>query len=449
MNKKRIILFSIFGIALALRFILCLINREANDPHFEVVQWIMNKSMLPANEDCWECFQPKLYYLLNAAVCLVFNLRSRMDIIQGMQMLNFIFSFFTLLFLWKFIQRQNSTEKIKLWVFALIAFNPCLAAINVQATNDTLEILLGVLVVYFAEIYFDIRERSVLFILLIMLIGAAIVKGSGIVLFISIIAILMLKAIFGKREERRWLLQSFMILTAGYLLIVPVAGGYYHSYLKYQTPFKTNIEKLPPPSFSQRTIVARPGVTSVKDAFFTFRLFDMIRQPYIENEPEPYVLHRTSLWSELYGRTMFLHFDQCPWGWRTTVPAIIWAGRLLLCLGVVVLILFMSGLLYCMKLFIQNIYKRNSYISHTNEWIHLVFIALFLAFVIKYAYDFRDFSVMKSIFLFPALPSFIKMVMKGWELIKSPLLFKSISVLIACIISLSIYDICYLIGQLH
>ena len=69
--------------------------------------------------------------------------------------------------------------------------------------------------------------------------------------------------------------------------------------------------------------------------------------------------------------------------------------------------------------------------------------------MVKYAYDYRDFSVMKSIFIFPALPSFINLFMQGFALIKSKPVINSIYSIIVAIVLLSIYDSVFLIQQLQ
>src|SRR2546422_4368236 len=41
---------------------------------------------------------------------------------------------------------------------------------------------------------------------------------------------------------------------------------------------------------------------------FRSRLVDLLEHPVISNDVEGYPLHRTSLWSQLYGRAHFVHF---------------------------------------------------------------------------------------------------------------------------------------------
>src|SRR5690349_24802247 len=107
MKWQKSLVIVIFFFSLTLRLILCLLNRQANDDHLEAISWIVDKHEIPGKLDCWECFQPKAFYLLNAGIIKLFNLKSAESRIIAVQLLNFFLSFFILLFLWKFIKKQG------------------------------------------------------------------------------------------------------------------------------------------------------------------------------------------------------------------------------------------------------------------------------------------------------------------------------------------------------
>ena len=279
---------------------------------------------------------------------------------------------------------------------------------------------------------------------------ASLVKSSGIVILVALVMIFVLKLISSRPENRRHLGTVFLILLFSYFAIVPFAGDYYRNYQKYKTPFVHNHpHKDPPPDFFKRTYIQRPGITSVMDGYFTFRYFDMIREPMITNGDENYPLHRTSLWSQLYGRTFFMHFDQWPPSWVSSDPNIRMAGRVLIILGIFPLLLFMAGFLKSIYRFFMSVKNnRKYYLSSGNDWMYLVFLSGFLLFIMKYTYDYRDFSTMKSIFIFPALPAFIKFYLNGFSLINSGLLIRLLHFITGAIVIFSLYDIGFLIGQL-
>jgi hypothetical protein len=445
---QRVLIASIFIFALALRLILAFINKEANDNHFEVVNWIVDKNEIPQNENCWECFQPKFFYLLDASIIKVFNIKAKFDRIRCMQLTNVVFSFFILLILWKFIRKQPVSFPIKAWCFALLAFNPCLVGINIQATNDTLEILGGCGAIYYAQFFFKNMKfndglRMTLFVLL-----SSIVKSSGIVLIAAIAFIFLLKIIASDGAKKLFLLKAFFSFAVCTLLVVPFAGGYYQNYQKYNAPFVNNISvsDLPVPLYHQ-AYTRRPGITSIVHGYFTFRYLDMVKTPYITNDQFSYPLHRTSLWSQLYGRTFFLHFDQHPASWMSRDPSILLAGSGLLLLGIFPVLLFLIGFSESVFNFFKNLFAKNRF-SEDSNLIHAIFVILFLLFVVKYSYDYIDFSTMKSIFLFPAILSFTIFFISGLSKIKSKRWIYVLHGIFTAIIILSIIDICFLIHQL-
>jgi hypothetical protein len=450
MRWQKVCLISIFMVALGLRLVLSLINRQANDNHLEPISWILDKHELPHKDDCWECFQPKGYYLLNLAIIKTFGVERKSRQIMTMQLVNFVFSFFILLLCWKFINRLNITASLKLAAFAFVALNPELAAINAQATNDTLEILGGVGTIYFAVLFFESKSLRDTTWMSAFVILACIVKASGLVLAFSIGLIFLLKFLFSSKPARHALLRPFFIFLFSFFLIVPFAGGYLQNYKEYNTPFVVNIPKADSSLTFYREVESfRPGITSFTHGFLTFRIVDMLKQPYIQGGVSPYVAHRTSLWSQLYGRTFFLHFDQHPKAWASLNKTLIKAGRAMLALALVPLAFFLLGYWQGMFRTAKNFFLRKAdYFINETEWLHVVFSTVFFLFIIKYTADYRDFSTMKSIFVFPAIPSFIALFINGMSKVKSLVVRNIFFGLIAVLTAFSIYDISFLVNQL-
>jgi hypothetical protein len=439
----------IFLIALLIRLFLVIYNREANDDHVEVVSWIVDKHSIPEKPDCWSCFQPKLFYLISAAAVKTFNLTTKNERIVTMQFINFLFGFFILLFILKFINRQFLPDKVKVLLFAFFAFNPCLMGINVQSTNDTLEILAGVLTIYFAELFFSKFTAKAFSLVVVSLLAGALTKASGLILFFVVSIIFFLKIVSAKEnKERKYLVSALVILITIFITIVPFAGGYYHNYKKYDSFTLSTFKKDNPPEFFHDTFISRPGVKNMFGSFFTFRYLDMIRQPYINNEEGGYPLHRTSLWSQLYGRTVYLHFDQWPGSWQTKHPVSINIGRVLIAFGIIPLSIFLLGLAIGIRKFFSGLYKNaRRCLNHSETHLHIMVTLAFLAAAIKYSYDYRDFSAMKSIYLFPGLISYVKLFSDGIGTLTQTKIYKSISILLIVMIVLSVWDELFLIQQ--
>ena len=73
----------------------------------------------------------------------------------------------------------------------------------------------------------------------------------------------------------------------------------------------------------------------------------------------------------------------------------------------------------------------------------------FFAAAIKYSYDYRDFSAMKSIYLFPGLISYLKLFCDGINSFYEKKVYKIISVVLIAMIILSIWDELFLVQQLY
>ena len=433
-----------------LRIALGFLNRQANDNHEDVVSWIVDKNSIPEKNDCWSCYQPKLYYVVCAALVKLFNVTGDGSRTVVMQQVNVVISFFILLLFWKFIDRQNWNARNKLLLFGLFAFNPCLAGINVQSTNDTPVIFLGMLAAYAAVSFFGEMKFRPAIVLILALVGGALTKASAIVMFGAISAVFII-AIWARplNRIRMTIVKCFLVLMICFLSIVPIAGGYYHNYKNHGSLTLSTWNNASPPSFFQTTLAGRPGLQNMYQGFFTFRYFDMIRQPYINNEETNYPVHRTSLWSQLYGRTVFMHFDQWPPTWQSQDYRILFIGRVLIILGIIPLGLFLAGLIKGIFSFFKNIVRRRrSYFAIPENYLHLLVTLAFLASSIYYSYSIRDFSSMKSIYIFPGFLSFIKLLGDGFMLLKSKRIISGIEGVLVVIILFSIADIAFLIYQL-
>lgn len=449
MKKSTYIVFAIFLLAIGLRLVLAIVNRSANDDHVEVIRWIVEKQTIPGKNDCIECYQPKFFYITSAAIVNFFHLSHRDSQTVAVQLFNTFISFFTLLCFWNFIKSKPLTERAKILFFAFFAFNPGLAGINVQATNDTLVIFAGVLSVYCADLFFRENKLSAAIGLLMALLIAALTKANGL-LFAAIISSVFIVKIFASENNRRRLvlLRYLLIGLAVFLSIVPLAGGYYDNYKKYNSLTTSAWGNDPPPLFFENTYIARPGVSNMFEGFFTFRYFDMVRHPYITNGSEDYPLHRTSLWSQLYGRTVFLHFDQWPPLWQTENISIINVGRILILLGLVPLALFLAGVFHGIYDSIKSFLNHGkTYLLASNDYLYLIITVAFLLCSLKYSYNIRDFSAMKSIYLFPGFICYIKHFLDGYSSIRSKMFTGLSEIVLLAMIFLSIFDILFLIYQ--
>lgn len=386
MNKYFIVI--IFALAILLRLGLTIVNRQANDDHVEVIKLLLQRPVI--KEDCWECFQPKLYYYMCIFFVRLFSIYSTDGITLIAQSVSLAAGILTLILIWIFLNKLTFKDSSKSLTFAFIALNPSLIAINAQATNDSLLIFFGTLAIYSVKF---IAKKGFFYpaVLTLSCCLAVLTKGSGFVIFIaSFLNILILTF-----KKNYWFTILLLLFTCIFSIFITFFGPYLAYYQKYGSPFIINADKDPVPNLFERTYVNRPGITSIADGYFTFHYLNLLEQPYLTHYKLDYPLHRTSLWSVLYGRFYSAHFDRWPPTWSNSSDFVINLTKLIFIFGLPSFLIIIFGYLITFL----NLFKKIS----KEHLVLVIFLTLFLMMVILYTYTYRDFSTMKSIFIYPAI----------------------------------------------
>lgn len=405
----KIFIISVFLIAGALRISLAIVNREANDDHFQVVKIIKNEGRLPTYSECWEGFQPKLYHSVIAVLCKCIPSGHMPICIIMTQLLNCAAGMITIYIVWSFLRNLAAAEWVKLVCLSFVALNPDLIGINAQATNDSFVIMFSTATLYCFYLFFSGRKIKYFFGLIIFSVFAALSKGSGIVLFFGILSVFILKLIVSRNFSlslKRGYLSCILIFSFVYLTLVPLFGQYYYNYRQCGSPFVVNREVDPFPDFFKETYCYHPGVTSIKNSYLTFRLFDLIKHPTITNDEKIYPLHRTSLWSQLHGRAHFIFFSMWPPTWQTENAIILNMGRVILALALIPALFLLVPVFRRIGAWFNAIIRnRFDFIINSNDWIFDVFFLAYICSLICYTLSYREFNTMKAIYIFPALLS--------------------------------------------
>jgi hypothetical protein len=242
-----------------------------------------------------------------------------------------------------------------------------------------------------------------------------------------------------------------VIFLLFYFAIVPYLGQYSEKYQAYGTPFETNMAPQPMPHLFEKTYVARPGITSIVDSYLTFRYKDLLLVPINTTlRAYDYSLQRTSLWTQLYARAYFAHYDQYPKSWQSRDRFILYLGRFIYILALLPTALGLSGFLKTARsLFEPAILKP---VAYGERWTYFLTVCGFFFFIILYTLRIRDFSTMKAVFLFPAMMAFAYILADGMETIRAKVKSKRIDSLmnaaLGSLVLLGCVDILFLIGQL-
>ena len=426
MSKKYKILFLIIlFLSIGLRIGLVSVNREANDPHDEVITYIIENNALPEKDDCWECFQPKLFHYTTAKILQIPLLEEartdQSDMVLQLEIINLIASIFILITIAVFIhQLPVGNENLKLISFALVALNPKLIGINAQFTNDTFAILFSSLALYFTSRYLMKQKWSLFLLMIVFTILGISTKTNVWVIAIAIFMSLLVKAWTGKEKFMRIFLIAMLyaISTLTISTLNPL-NQYIHNMKEHDAPVLLNMEKKEFPNYFHKTEVGRPGILSIYDGFFSFRYFDLLQHPLIE-VGESYTPTRTSLWTMLYARTHSLHFSNYPETWAAEGEKGFNLSRAIFIFALPPTILILFGFLLEIFYTLKSFFKRDKNLSsnHLDGLSAITFFG-YVSFIIIYALSYRDFSVMKPVFMYPAILFLPVFFMRTVEFIRS------------------------------
>jgi hypothetical protein len=430
-SSYRIVLYVIFTIAISIRIILAIVNDGyANDDHYTVSKLISETGKIPEPLDCWQCYQQKLYHFTTAKLWDLLNLDEQKDRFIFAQLINAIAGIFTIIVCWLFIKKQAFGESVKLLCFSLVALNPGLIGINAQATNDSFVILFSTIVLYALYKLMTTPTIKDFIIILSFSILAGLTKANSLVIILGVIIVLMIKIISTKNYKlslNKGYLGGLIIYLIAVTLSVGYFGEYYGNIQKYGKPVVFNTPTGEMPHLYKKTNFRRPGVQSILSGYFTFRIIDMIKHPIITNDEHVYPMHRTSVWSQLYGRAHFIYFDDWPEGpWQCRNPKIAAVGRVALTLALFPTLFFLLGLFIDFKVWLALFLKRNiDFLKISNEWIFHSFFLGFLIFIILFTAVGRDFSFMKIIYVYPGILAVLIPFLKGFDFVYKNVLNKS------------------------
>jgi hypothetical protein len=419
-QKYQFIWMAIFAVALALRFGLALVNREANDDHLEAVRLILKTGQLPVMGACRECFHPKLYYITAAALLQGFDLQEVEAQTILLQILNLYAGALTLAVVYRFIKNDPSEhEPVKLLAFALIALNPKLIAIHSQVSNDTFVILFSTLTLFWTERFLKKPARGTFALLVLFCLLTVATKATGWIIFLAVFLSLLAASSLGAEKKRlAGYTALFLTLTLGLTALNPLAQ-FGTNYQKFGAPIVTRDKQLPLPGFFQPTshykdYHFRPGIVSIQDGFFTFKLIDLLKVPLIPNGQYNYPPTRTSFWTMLYADAHSLHFQNWPVSWGSQDEANFTVSRGIFVLALLPTLIFAAGFLLAIIRWVKTLVsKKRENLATAGDSLFLLTGGGCLAFLLLAALLYRDFAFIKLVYILPGLLAFAWLFLRG------------------------------------
>ena len=344
----------------------------------------------------------------------------------------------------------------QLLCFALIALNPKLIAINAQAANDTFAIFFGTLALYCGHVFFERWSWPSLAGMTAAAVLMSLSKANGLILMIAIVMMFVLAAVRPHRlagAGRGRIMIAAVVFMVVWFSTVPWLGPYARNIREAGSPFVSNHEVAPFPDFWKETRYGRPGATSIVGGVMTFRFIDLLRRPMNTQHPTIYPEHRTSYWSQLYGRSHFVHFEMHPASWRTQNRWIKWLGRVIFILALPPTLIMVAGGVQSMARTAVAVLGRGSAPQGAGDRLLVITTMGFVAAGALYALRQRTFASMNAIYVMPAIPGFALFFMRGYQTLlrfRDGLAWsRRLSLVIGLLLTCYVADIAVLIYQLR
>lgn len=202
--------------------------------HVRYIEIISFDKYLPQQDQCFECFQPPLYYIVSASLLNLFNLL-QINPMVGLQVFALIITIVTLYITALIFSENLKSKKAAAVALALVAFYPQVIIHGVEISNDIPFYLLGAIVVLYSLRWWKRNKFTDFRVAVIAIIIGMFVKSTIIIpgLFLGILALIKLlqlksftkikKFIFSYKSILLFII-PFIILFGFYRISFPPAG---------------------------------------------------------------------------------------------------------------------------------------------------------------------------------------------------------------------------------
>ena len=172
--------------------------------HIDHINYIQLHGSIPTNKQCWECFQPPLYYIAASSVAKIsdhLGIENRLPLLQSLSLflfmtfLLFAAAFFALLF-------SNPTQLAI--AFSLLVFWPSGIMSSVRIGNDVLFYAIYAIPFYFLSRWLVERRFGYLIACAMLAAFAPLVKSTGFLLWALLGCVVVFDTFKQRRFERRY-----------------------------------------------------------------------------------------------------------------------------------------------------------------------------------------------------------------------------------------------------
>jgi len=408
-----------FILAILLRGSLCLLNPPENsfDDHYQPISLILQYGTIPAKNDCWECFQPPVFYAVSAKVGrLIFKMGANRQ--QVKKILQFICCFYSILnigVIYLILNKLNLSDFSRIIAFGFVCFLPRDIYMAAMHSNDTMSYLFVSIFIYTLVLSVDnnFRIKNLILLAIIMTITLFIKYNTLVVIPIalSVFAVSLINLPKSKRNKR--------IVAFCLTLLVPFLffGTYmFHNIKKYGSALPGNYELFP------NLIESQPR-GYVRLNFLNFKPWESIETPILTpgKLSSFWTLIYSGMWFDTEPKFLCFMDSNTAW-WRhyfawgngfrrfpgpnpSMSRLTLLEGSGLITLGLFPLILGIIGAF--------NLYSRERNAWINSDWVEIskmsIFPILFIANtagIIAITTKLPFYSFMKASFFLISLPAF-------------------------------------------
>jgi len=230
----------------------------------------------------------------------------------------------------------------------------------------------------------------------------------------------------GKISRKLTSLCLLLILVVALTALSPLSQ-FITNTQKFGAPLVTRDKRLPLPGIFQQTAHYknyhfRPGIVSIQDGFFTFKLTDLLNYPLTNNGQYDYPPQRTSFWTMLYADAHSLHFQNWPESWQTKGDGNFAISRGIFLLALLPTLVFISGFLLELFTVLKALFTRaGPKIRSLSNALFLLATGGYFAFLMLITLLYRDFAFIKLAYILPGLLAFTWLFLRGADWLVSHL----------------------------
>lgn len=429
--KYRYIFFTFIVIGIVLRLGLFWINHPLieYDDHYKPVFRIMQTGTIPGKFDCWECYQPPVFYVISAVIgkVLAYEDVSIPNILKALQFTNCMYGIITIWIMFLILKRLPISDFTRLCGLGLICFMPRHIYMSAMFGNDALSYLAISVCIFLLLRIVDGKYLSLSYLLLL----SAVVSLTIFIKYNTFIIIPTICIAFALLSWGANHLSIQQVFVKGIIvLIIPlvILGGYcinnrntYGVALPFNTALKNPTEYQPhdelqrdfmtfkPWLFIEYPILKPGQLNSFWTLMYSSTWFDTDSKFIKHTGPE-------NLWNKYYE---WLKDKENSFPDVMTGPIhhnIMLVGSWIELLGLIYIILGISGFFFIFREFVYSPLKNQEIVIKG-----LIFLMLFVfnaAGCILMVIKTPVYSSIKSSYMLTALPSFCAFASVGmvlWE----------------------------------